>query len=96
MTFLLLIKKNGVKMKAIIECDLRYLELPIDDLKLSLRLTRTLIYANIEFIKDLVQCTETDLLLIPNVGVKSLNKIKKELAARWLCLRETKYKFEKT
>lgn len=59
---------------------------PIEDLELTVRSTNCLKGENIHYIGDLVQCSEQELLRIPNFGEKSLNEIKTILIARGLSL----------
>jgi DNA-directed RNA polymerase subunit alpha len=59
---------------------------PIDDLELTVRSANCLKAENINFIGDLVQRTEVELLKTPNLGKKSLNEIKEVLASRGLSL----------
>ncbi len=59
---------------------------PIDDLELTVRSTNCLKAEQINFIGDLVQRTENELLKTPNLGKKSLNEIKEVLASRNLSL----------
>lgn len=59
---------------------------PIDDLELTVRATNCLKAENINYIGDLVQKTETDLLKTPNLGKKSLTEIKSVLASRGFSL----------
>lgn len=58
----------------------------VDDLELTVRSANCLKAENINFIGDLVQRTETELLKTPNLGKKSLNEIKGILAERGLSL----------
>lgn len=59
---------------------------PVDDLELTVRSANCLKAEQIQFIGDLVQCTEVELLKTPNLGRKSLNEIKDVLAQRGLSL----------
>jgi DNA-directed RNA polymerase subunit alpha len=59
---------------------------PVDDLELTVRSANCLKAENIYYIGDLIQRTETELLKTPNLGRKSLNKIKEVLASRGLTL----------
>ncbi|MCL2309971.1 MAG: DNA-directed RNA polymerase subunit alpha [Proteobacteria bacterium] len=60
--------------------------LPVDDLELTVRSANCLKAENINYIGDLIQRTETELLKTPNLGRKSLNEIKEVLATRGLSL----------
>jgi DNA-directed RNA polymerase subunit alpha len=62
------------------------LMLPVDDLELTVRSANCLKAENINYIGDLIQRTETELLKTPNLGRKSLNEIKDVLATRGLSL----------
>jgi DNA-directed RNA polymerase subunit alpha len=53
---------------------------PIDELELTVRSANCLKAENIQYIGDLIQRTEVDLLKTPNLGKKSLNEIKAVLA----------------
>jgi DNA-directed RNA polymerase subunit alpha len=57
-----------------------FLARPVDDLELSVRSANCLRNANIRFIGELVQRTETEMLKTKNFGRKSLNEIKQLLA----------------
>ncbi len=59
---------------------------PVDDLELTVRSANCLKGENINYIGDLVQRTENELLKTPNLGRKSLNEIKEVLASRGLNL----------
>lgn len=59
---------------------------PVDDLELTVRSANCLKAENINFIGDLVQKTENELLKTPNLGKKSLTEIKDVLAIRSLSL----------
>jgi DNA-directed RNA polymerase subunit alpha len=59
---------------------------PVEDLELTVRSANCLKAEHIQFIGDLVQRTESDLLKTPNLGKKSLNEIKDVLSARNLSL----------
>lgn len=59
---------------------------PVDDLELTVRSANCLKAENINYIGDLVQRSETDLLKTPNLGKKSLNEIKGILSSRNLSL----------
>ena len=59
---------------------------PVDDLELTVRSANCLKAENINFIGDLVQKTENELLQTPNLGKKSLTEIKDVLASRSLSL----------
>jgi hypothetical protein len=54
---------------------------PVDELYLTFRTTNCLAGEKIKYVGDLVQRTERELLLIPNLGKKSLDEIKQVLAA---------------
>lgn len=53
---------------------------PVGDLELTPRPSNCLKAKNIDLIGDLIQCTENDLLNIPNLGRNSLKEIKRSLA----------------
>ena len=59
---------------------------PVDDLELTVRSANCLKAENINYIGDLVQRTEVDLLKTPNLGKKSLTEIKDVLKSRELSL----------
>ena len=59
---------------------------PVDELELTVRSANCLKAENIDYIGDLIQRTETELLKTPNLGRKSLNEIKEVLASRGLTL----------
>jgi len=59
---------------------------PIDDLELTVRSANCLKAENINFIGDLIQRTEVELLKTPNLGKKSLTEIKDVLGGRGLSL----------
>ncbi len=58
----------------------------VDDLNLSVRSANCLQNANIKYIGDLVQKTETEMLKMKNFGKKSLKEIKEILAEMGLSL----------
>lgn len=58
----------------------------VDDLELTVRSANCLKAENINFIGDLVQKSENELLQTPNLGKKSLTEIKDVLASRALSL----------
>ena len=58
----------------------------VDDLELTVRSANCLKAENIQYIGDLVQRTEVELLKTPNLGRKSLTEIKDVLAQRGLSL----------
>lgn len=59
---------------------------PVDDLELTVRSANCLKAENINYIGDLIQRSENELLKTPNLGRKSLNEIKEVLASRGLTL----------
>ncbi|MCD8524713.1 MAG: DNA-directed RNA polymerase subunit alpha [Gammaproteobacteria bacterium] len=59
---------------------------PVDDLELTVRSANCLKAENINYIGDLVQRSEVDLLRTPNLGKKSLNEIKSVLSSKDLSL----------
>jgi len=59
---------------------------PVDDLELTVRSANCLKAENLNFIGDLVQRTEVELLKTPNLGKKSLTEIRNVLASRGLFL----------
>ena len=65
---------------------LEYLDRSIDELELSVRSYNCLRNAGIEYVRDLVQRTEPELLKTKNFGRKSLNEIKEMLADMKLSL----------
>ena len=58
----------------------------VDELELSVRSANCLKAENINYIGDLVQRTEVELLRTPNLGKKSLTEIKEVLATQNLAL----------
>lgn len=58
----------------------------IDELELTVRSANCLKAENVNYIGDLVQCTEVELLKTPNLGKKSLTEIKDVLAEHGLQL----------
>ena len=59
---------------------------PVDDLELTVRSANCLKAENINYIGDLIQRTEMELLKTPNLGKKSLTEIKDVLASHGLSL----------
>ena len=59
---------------------------PVDELELTVRSANCLKAENINYIGDLVQRTEVELLRTPNLGKKSLTEIKEVLAVHGLAL----------
>lgn len=59
---------------------------PIDELELTVRSANCLKAENIQYIGDLIQRTEVELLKTPNLGKKSLNEIKAVLSEMGLTL----------
>ena len=59
---------------------------PVDELELTVRSANCLKQENIQYIGDLVQKTEVELLKTPNLGKKSLTEIKDVLAQHSLSL----------
>ncbi|MAZ66664.1 MAG: DNA-directed RNA polymerase subunit alpha [Kangiellaceae bacterium] len=59
---------------------------PVDDLELTVRSANCLKAESLQYIGDLVQKTEVELLKTPNLGKKSLTEIKDVLASRGLSL----------
>lgn len=59
---------------------------PIDDLELTVRSANCLKAEHIQYVGDLVQRTESELLKTPNLGKKSLTEIKTVLATHDLAL----------
>ena len=59
---------------------------PVDDLELTVRSANCLKLEHINYIGDLVQRTEAELLKTPNLGKKSLNEIKSILSIKELSL----------
>jgi len=58
----------------------------VADLPLSVRASQGLRYADIQYVGELVQCTERELLEIRNFGRKCLNEVKTILARMGLSL----------
>lgn len=59
---------------------------PVDELEFTIRTTNCLAAESIKYVGDLVQRTERELFLIPNLGKKSLDEIKQVLAGYNLSL----------
>ena len=59
---------------------------PVDDLELTVRSANCLKAENIDYLGDLIQRTEVELLKTPNLGKKSLTEIKDVLASKGLSL----------
>lgn len=62
---------------------------PVDDLELTVRSLNCLKAEKVQYVGDLIQRVESDLLKTPNLGKKSLTEIKDALAARGLALGTT-------
>jgi len=67
----------------------RALEMPIDELELSVRSFNCLKRANINTVEELTQKSEDDMMNVRNLGKKSLEEVKEKLADLGLGLRET-------
>ncbi|MDR1816538.1 MAG: DNA-directed RNA polymerase subunit alpha [Clostridiales Family XIII bacterium] len=65
------------------------LEMPIDELELSVRSFNCLKRANINTVEELTQKSEDDMMNVRNLGRKSLEEVKEKLADLGLGLRET-------
>ncbi|MDR1798049.1 MAG: DNA-directed RNA polymerase subunit alpha [Clostridiales Family XIII bacterium] len=65
------------------------LEMPIDELELSVRSFNCLKRANINTVEELTQKTEDDMMNVRNLGKKSLEEVKEKLADLGLGLKET-------
>jgi DNA-directed RNA polymerase alpha subunit len=59
---------------------------PVKTLKLSVRLQNLLFRNGVEYVEQLVQMTEDELLLLPNFGMSSLYDLVRALRARGLSL----------
>ncbi len=59
---------------------------PVDELELTVRSANCLKAENINYIGDLIQRTEVELLRTPNLGKKSLTEIKEVLESHGLAL----------
>jgi DNA-directed RNA polymerase subunit alpha len=64
-----------VEPSAVTDASPDLLNTPIDNLELSVRSANCLMNANIEFVGELVQMTEEDLLRTKNAGRKSINEL---------------------
>jgi DNA-directed RNA polymerase subunit alpha len=73
-------EKEAVKKEEYLAALKHRLSLSLSELDLSTRASRCLSKQKIQTIKDLVICSETDLLKIPNFGKTSLKEIKKKLS----------------
>ena len=60
------------------------------ELRLSGRTTDSLLNGEVFTIKQLISCTEHDLLRLPNFGRKSLNEVKQVLAEQSMSLKTSK------
>ncbi|MDR3305767.1 MAG: DNA-directed RNA polymerase subunit alpha [Clostridiales Family XIII bacterium] len=65
------------------------LEMPIDELELSVRSFNCLKRANINTVEELTQKNEEDMMNVRNLGKKSLDEVKEKLADLGLGLRES-------
>ena len=63
------------------------LDKKIDDLDLSVRSYNCLKRANIQTVRDLIKCSENDLINIRNFGVKSIEEVKDKLESLGLSLK---------
>jgi DNA-directed RNA polymerase subunit alpha len=79
------ISSKLAKVKEEPEIDPMFLEL-VDNLELTVRSANCLKHLNINYLGDLVQFTENELLRTPNLGKKSLTEIKELLENRGLRL----------
>jgi len=62
--------------------------MPIDELDLSLRSYNCLKRAGINYVEDLIDKTENDLMKVRNLGRMNLEEIKQKLNEMGLCLRD--------
>lgn len=67
----------------------RLLEMPIEDLDLSVRSYNCLKRAGINNVEELVQRNEEEMIKVRNLGKKSLEEVKQKLAELGLALRKT-------
>jgi len=80
--------KPGEQQQQTVTIDPELLK-PVDDLELTVRSLNCLKAEKIQYVGDLIQRVESDLLKTPNLGKKSLTEIKDALAARGLSLGTT-------
>lgn len=66
----------------------KILEMPIEDLELSVRSYNCLKRAGINTVEDLIQRTEEDMIKVRNLGKKSLEEVDQKLAELGLSLRK--------
>lgn len=66
----------------------RVLDMPIEELDLSVRSYNCLKRAGIDTVQELVRKTEDDMMKVRNLGKKSLQEVKEKLAALGLSFRE--------
>jgi len=65
----------------------KLLDTPVTELELSVRSRKCLQRLNLETVRDLIKCTEAELLGCKNFGMTSLYEIKQALKERNLSLR---------
>ena len=78
------VNDDGVIYRAFRVCvernfSLGFYDAPIEELNLTTRSLNCLLAENVKSIRDLLTCTETQLLRMPEFGVKSLEDVQREL-----------------
>ena len=65
----------------------KVLEMPIEDMELSVRSYNCLKRANINTVQDLIKKSKSDMLKVRNLGLKSIEEVIQKLESYGLALR---------
>ena len=67
----------------------KILDMPIEEMELSVRSYNCLKRANINTVEDLIQKTREDMLKVRNLGLKSIDEVLEKLNEYWLSFKES-------
>ena len=81
--------KMNILVSAEEDSKTKILDMPIEEMELSVRSYNCLKRANINTIEDLIQKTREDMLKVRNLGLKSIEEVQEKLAEYGLSFRES-------